>query len=76
MERDQSFAQRFQIDAGAFLWAGNTRSQGPQEVSVSGAGIHFLSIWIRESGQIIEVLQQGYLIGERVLRPAMVRVAA
>ncbi len=28
-----------------------------------------------ESGQIIEVLQQGYLIGERVIRPAMVRVA-
>ena len=28
-----------------------------------------------ESGQIIEVLQQGYLLGDRVLRPAMVRVA-
>ena len=28
-----------------------------------------------ESGQIIEVLQQGYLMGDRVLRPAMVRVA-
>lgn len=28
-----------------------------------------------ESGQIIEVLQQGYLLGERVLRPALVRVA-
>ncbi|MEW5869214.1 MAG: nucleotide exchange factor GrpE [Chloroflexota bacterium] len=28
-----------------------------------------------ESGQIIEVLQQGYLLGERVLRPAVVRVA-
>lgn len=28
-----------------------------------------------ESGQIIEVLQQGYLQGERVLRPAIVRVA-
>ena len=29
-----------------------------------------------ESGQIIEVLQNGYLIGERVLRPALVRVAS
>jgi molecular chaperone GrpE len=29
-----------------------------------------------ESGQIIEVVQCGYLIGDRVLRPAMVRVAA
>jgi len=28
-----------------------------------------------ESGRIIEVLQQGYCIGDRVLRPALVRVA-
>jgi molecular chaperone GrpE len=28
-----------------------------------------------ESGQIIEVVQQGYMMGERVLRPALVRVA-
>ena len=28
-----------------------------------------------ESGQIIEVVKQGYLLGERVLRPAVVRVA-
>lgn len=28
-----------------------------------------------ESGQIIEVLQKGYMIGERVLRPTLVRVA-
>jgi len=29
-----------------------------------------------ESGQIIEELKPGYLIGDRVLRPALVRVAA
>jgi len=29
-----------------------------------------------ESGQITEVLQQGYYIGDRILRPALVRVAA
>jgi len=29
-----------------------------------------------ESGQIIEVIKNGYLIGERVLRPALVRVAS
>jgi molecular chaperone GrpE len=29
-----------------------------------------------ESGQIIEVIKNGYLIGERVLRPAVVRVAS
>ena len=30
---------------------------------------------IHESGQVIEVVQQGYMLGEKVLRPAMVRVA-
>ncbi len=29
-----------------------------------------------KSGQIIEVMQEGYWIGEKVLRPALVRVAA
>lgn len=28
-----------------------------------------------ESGQIIEVIQQGYMLGDRVIRPALVRVA-
>jgi molecular chaperone GrpE len=28
-----------------------------------------------ESGQVIEVIQHGYMIGDRVLRPALVRVA-
>jgi molecular chaperone GrpE len=28
-----------------------------------------------ESGQVIEVVQQGYTLGDRVLRPALVRVA-
>lgn len=28
-----------------------------------------------QSGQIIEVVQKGYMIGDRVLRPALVRVA-
>lgn len=28
-----------------------------------------------ESGQIIEVLKQGYMLGDRVLRPAQVRIA-
>ncbi|MEK6255902.1 MAG: nucleotide exchange factor GrpE [Chloroflexota bacterium] len=29
-----------------------------------------------ESGQVIEVLKQGYLIGERVIRPSLVRIAS
>ena len=31
---------------------------------------------VYESGQIIEVVQEGYWIGEKVLRPALVKVAA
>ena len=29
-----------------------------------------------ESGQIIEVIKQGYMLGDRVIRPALVRIAA
>ncbi|HET6846881.1 MAG TPA: nucleotide exchange factor GrpE, partial [Anaerolineales bacterium] len=29
-----------------------------------------------ESGQVIAVLQQGYTLGDRVIRPAQVRVAS
>ena len=29
-----------------------------------------------ESGQVVEVMQQGYILGDRVIRPAQVRVAA
>jgi molecular chaperone GrpE len=29
-----------------------------------------------ESGHVIAVMQNGYMLGERVIRPAMVRVAA
>jgi molecular chaperone GrpE len=29
-----------------------------------------------ESGQVIEVVKQGYMLGEKVIRPALVRVAA
>jgi molecular chaperone GrpE len=29
-----------------------------------------------QDGQIIEVIKQGYLLGDRVIRPALVRVAA
>lgn len=29
-----------------------------------------------ESGQVVEIMQQGYMLGDRVIRPAQVRVAA
>jgi len=29
-----------------------------------------------ESGKVIDIVQKGYIIGDKVLRPALVRVAA
>ena len=52
--RDESFATRFAVNANSFQWAGDTRSQGQQTVNVPNPGIHFLSVWVRESGQIID----------------------
>jgi hypothetical protein len=52
LARDESYAQRFTV--GDYLWSGITRGQGLQTVNVSAPGIHFLSIWIRESGQIVD----------------------
>ena len=51
--RDESYAQQFPLN-GAFTWTNNTRGQGSQVLEVTTAGVHFLSIWIRESGQIID----------------------
>jgi hypothetical protein len=52
--RDESFAQRFTVNARDFLWAGDSRGQGPQTVQVSAPGVHLLSIWVREAGQAID----------------------
>jgi hypothetical protein len=54
VERDVGFITRFDVDPGSFLWSNNTHNQGPQAVTVPQAGIHYLSIWIRESGLIID----------------------
>jgi PKD repeat protein len=53
-ERDESYAQRFTVDADTFLWSVDTREQGVQVVDVPAPGVHFFSIWIRESGQIVD----------------------
>jgi hypothetical protein len=54
VERADSFAQRFAVDTANYLWSGDTRGQGPQTVTVTQPGVHFVSLWIRESGQIID----------------------
>jgi hypothetical protein len=53
-ERDESYAQRFSVDADTYLWSVDTRGQGVQVVDVATPGVHFFSIWIRESGQIVD----------------------
>ena len=59
--RDESYATRFTINANAFLWSGDSRSQGAQIVTVNEPGLHVLSLWIRETGQGIDKI---------VLRPS------
>jgi len=53
--RDESFAQRFAVGT-SFAWAGVTRATGspPQILSVATPGLHYLSIWVRESAQIVD----------------------
>lgn len=53
-ERNARFAQEFQVDGNGFLWSGETRSEGPQTIEVGQPGLRPLSIWLRESGQIID----------------------
>lgn len=63
---------------------GRLEAQGVRVMDADGAAFdpHFHEAITHEddpdyeSGQIIAVVKPGYMIGERVLRPAMVRVAA
>ena len=52
--RDESFATRFVANPAAYQWSVDTRAQGAQTVDVGTPGVHFFSLWIRESGQIID----------------------
>ncbi len=52
--RDESFAQRFTIDAARYNWSNVTRGGAVQELTVSTPGVHLLSIWVRESNQVVD----------------------
>jgi hypothetical protein len=52
--REEGFAQRFTVDASAYTWSSVTRDGNPQDLSVTAPGVHLLSLWVRESGQIID----------------------
>jgi hypothetical protein len=54
--RDESFAQRFVVDAANYNWSNATRGGGPQELTVTTPGVHLLSLWVRESNQIVDKL--------------------
>jgi len=53
-ERNARFAQQFVVDPSQYLWSGDTRSAGPQLLEVPQPGLYLFSIWLRESGQIID----------------------
>jgi len=52
--RSSRDAQEFFIDKTQLLWTGNNRRDEPQLVSVPAPGVHFLSMWIRESAQVVD----------------------
>ena len=54
VERRTNFAQQFVVDANAFTWSGDTRSDGAQVLEVPQPGLYIFSLWLRESGQIID----------------------
>jgi hypothetical protein len=49
-------AQEFVVDETQFLWSGNNRRDDPQLVTIPAPGLYFLSMWIRESAQIVDKL--------------------
>ena len=54
VERNSNAVHRFAVDANAFLWTGNSHGNGPQTVIVPEPGVHYLSVWIRESGLLVD----------------------
>ncbi len=52
--RTGDWSLRFQVLEDTWQWSNNTRSRGPLRVDVSKAGLHTLSLWIRESGVHID----------------------
>ncbi len=52
--RGSTAAHEFQVDPTQYLWSGLTRRDEVQEVEVKTAGLHFLSMWIREPGLLID----------------------
>lgn len=54
VERTSNQAHQFVVDETAFRWSGESRRDGPQVLQVSTAGLHFLSVWVRESGQVVD----------------------
>ncbi len=49
-------AQEFVVDETQFLWSGNNRRDDPQLMTIPAPGLYFLSMWIRESAQIVDKL--------------------
>ena len=49
-------AQEFVVDESGFTWSGDSRRDEAQALTISEPGVHYLSMWIRESGLAIDKL--------------------
>jgi hypothetical protein len=54
MERPIANAHQCVIDPEFYKWSGDTRSRVPQTLTVTAAGLVPFSVWVRDSGQIID----------------------
>jgi len=52
--RGSTDAQEFVANEEAYQWSGIERSDDPQLLTVREPGVHYVSIWIRESGLIVD----------------------
>ena len=48
--RSTNEAHDFETDETQFIWSGETRRVGPQMLEVNSPGLHYISVFIRESG--------------------------
>ncbi len=47
-------SQRFTVNAEEWRWSGEMQSRAPQTVVVARPGLHWISLWIRESGLLVD----------------------
>ncbi|MBI4604505.1 MAG: lamin tail domain-containing protein [Planctomycetes bacterium] len=54
LARSTRWAHQFAVDPSGFAWGGDSRLEGPQQVQVERPGLQLFSVYVRESGQVID----------------------